>query len=285
VKPQYADRYYYVPDGLRLHYRDYPGSADRAPLLCLPGLTRNARDFANFAERYSSRFRVLLPEFRGRGGSDYDPIPSRYLPPTYASDIIELLDQLAISRAIFVGTSLGGLVTMIVAAKAPQRIAGAILNDVGPELSREGLDRIRSYVGKDVRFKDWDEVARALAANHANFADYKHSDWLAMARRTAREENGELRFDYDIAIAQPFRVAGPTPRLDMWPLFMALAQKPLLVLRGEDSDLLSAEAAEKMRRAAPNVNCATVPRVGHPPTLDEAEAVAAIDSFLEEVTD
>jgi pimeloyl-ACP methyl ester carboxylesterase len=279
----YGDGYYYVRDGLKLHYRDYPGRADRPPLLCLPGLTRNVRDFADFGERHAPRFRVLALEFRGRGESAYDPLPARYVPLTYAGDVIELLDQLGIARAIFVGTSLGGLVTMAVAAIAPQRIAAAILNDVGPELSQEGLDRIRSYVGKDVRFKSWDEAARAVAANHPNFAGYTHADWLRMAKRTAREENGEIRFDYDMAIALPFSTAGPTPQVDMWPLFVALAQKPLLVVRGENSDLLSAEASEKMASAAPNAIFAVIPGVGHAPHLGEPQARAATDAFLETV--
>ena len=131
---RYEDRYYVIRDGLRLHYRDYPGASTRPPLLCLHGLTRNARDWAEFAERYSPRFRVISLEFRGRADSDYDPLPARYNPLTYAGDVIELLDQLAIPQAIFVGTSLGGLVTMTIAAMAPQRIAAAILNDVGPDL-------------------------------------------------------------------------------------------------------------------------------------------------------
>jgi pimeloyl-ACP methyl ester carboxylesterase len=276
---RYEDGYYYVRDGLRLHYRDYPGSADRPPLLCLPGLTRNVRDFGDFAERYSPQYRVLALEFRGRGESANDPLPARYIPLTYAGDVIELLDQLGIARAIFVGTSLGGLVTMAVAAIAPQRIAAAILNDVGPELSQQGLDRIKSYVGRDARFKSWDETAKAIAATHSNDR-YSHADWVSMAKRTAREEDGEIRFDYDMSIALPFSVAGPTPQVDMWPLFVALAQKPLLVIRGANSDLLSAAAAEKMASAAPNVRFAVVPGVGHAPDLGEPEAVAAIDAFL-----
>src|SRR3954447_2903681 len=132
--PRFEDRYFTVRDGLRLHYRDYPGSADRPPLLCLHGLTRNSRDFADLAQRYSPRFRVLALDFRGRGGSDYDPLPLRYNPLTYAGDVIELLDQLAIGQAIFVGTSLGGLVTITVAAMAPQRIVATVLNDIGPDI-------------------------------------------------------------------------------------------------------------------------------------------------------
>ena len=140
----YEDRYFVVRDGLRLHYRDYPGSSQPPPILCLPGLTRNSRDFADFAERYSPKFRVLALEFRGRGGSEYDPQPMRYNPLTYADDVVQLLDSLDIDRAIFVGTSLGGLVTMTVAAKAPQRIAATILNDIGPDVAVNGVDRMLS---------------------------------------------------------------------------------------------------------------------------------------------
>lgn len=277
---RYEDRFFIVRDGLKLHYRDYPGSADKPPLLCLPGLTRNAKDFAELAERISPRFRMIAIEFRGRGNSDYDPIPARYLPPTYAHDVIELLDELAIPQAIFVGTSLGGLVTMLMAVMAPQRIAAAILNDIGPELSDVGIDRIKSYVGKDVRFNSWDEAARTIAANTQAFENYAHDDWVRMAKRNCREENGKIRFDYDPAIALPFNDSGSAPAFDMWPLFATLAQKPLLVIRGAKSDLLSAEALEKMRAAAPGMKSAIVPGVGHAPELNEPEAVEAIDAFL-----
>jgi len=278
---RYADCYFTVRDGLRLHYRDYPGAADKPPLLCLPGLTRNARDFAEFAERYSPRFRVIALDFRGRAASDYDPLPARYNPLTYAGDVIELLDQLGIAQAIFVGTSLGGLVTMVIAATAPQRIAAAIVNDVGPDVDPAGIDRILSYVGNDVRFKSWDEAAATIAANYGgNFERYTHADWLAMAKRNCREENGEVRFDYDMAIAEPFRTAGPAPQVDLWPLFAALGHKPLLVIRGEKSDLLTAQTAEKMKAVAPGMTLAVVPGVGHAPELNEPEAIAAIDEFL-----
>ena len=146
---QFCDESLTVVDGLRLHYRDYPAKTDKPPLLCLHGLTRNARDFADFSERYSLGRRVIALDFRGRGLSDYDPISARYNPLTYAGDVIQLLDTLMISEAVFVGTSLGGLVTMVIAAMTPQRINGAILNDVGPDIDPGGIERILSYVGKD----------------------------------------------------------------------------------------------------------------------------------------
>lgn len=277
----YQDRYFVVRDGLKLHYRDYQGSSDLPPLLCLHGLTRNSRDFAALANLYSPRFRVLALDFRGRGMSDYDPLPARYNVLTYAGDVIELLDRLAIPQAIFVGTSLGGLVTMTIAAMAPQRLAATILNDVGPDIDASGIGRILSYVGKDKRFNSWDEAAAAIATNYGSaFERYTHDDWVNMARRNCREEGGEIRFDYDMAIAEPFKTAGPAPQVDLGPLFAVLGQKPLLVVRGEKSDLLTAATAEKMKRLVPDVKLALVKGVGHAPELNEPEAVAAIDEFL-----
>jgi pimeloyl-ACP methyl ester carboxylesterase len=277
------DRTFTVADGLRLHFRDYPGASDRPPLLCLHGLTRNSRDFADFAARYSPDFRVITLDFRGRGQSEYDPQPLRYTPLTYAADVLQLLDFLAIEAAIFVGTSLGGLVAMVIAAMAPQRIAATILNDVGPDLSVSGLERIRSFVGKDVRFANWDEAAAAIAVNnHRLPATFSQADWVAMARRVCREESGEIRFDYDMAIAEPFNVSGAAPQVDLWPFFAAVAQKPLLVARGEHSDLLTADALAKMHAAAPQMQSVTVAGVGHAPMLNEPEAVAAIDEFLKQ---
>jgi pimeloyl-ACP methyl ester carboxylesterase len=281
---RFEDCYFTVRDGLRLHYRDYPGAAGKPPLLCLHGLTRNARDWSDFAERYSPGHRVIALDFRGRAGSDYDPIPARYMVPTYAGDVIEMLDQLGMPEAIFVGTSLGGLVTMAIAAMAPQRIRASILNDVGPDVDPAGIGRILSYVGKDVRFESWDAAADAIAANYgASFDRHTHEDWVKMAKRNCREDDGEIRFDYDMAIAEPFRTAGPTPQVDLWPFFAALGQKPLLVVRGAKSDLLTAETAARMRSVAPHMKLAVVPGVGHAPELNEPEAVAAIDEFLAEL--
>jgi pimeloyl-ACP methyl ester carboxylesterase len=275
---------YFTRDGLRLHYRDYPGSSDLPPLLCLHGLTRNAKDFAKVAERYSPQFRVIVPEFRGRGESEWDPVPARYQPLTYAQDVLQLLRELGVEKAIFIGTSLGGLVTMAVAAVEPGRIAATILNDIGPELSEAGLERIRTYVGKLMMFRNWDNAANALAAYNRQIpAAYTHEDWVTAARRVCREEPGKVIFDYDPAIRLAFNTAGAAPKVDLWPLYRVLGQKPLLAVRGEISDLLSASSAEKMRQAAPTAKFAVVPAVGHAPELDEPEAVTAIDAFLAEL--
>jgi pimeloyl-ACP methyl ester carboxylesterase len=272
-------------DGLKLFYRDYPGPSEQPPLLCLHGLTRNSRDFEDLADRYAGQWRVIVPDFRGRGMSDWDPQPERYLPTTYAADVLQLLDELGIDRAVFVGTSLGGLVTMLVASIQPQRIAAAVLNDVGPELDQRGLDRISSYVGRPVRFTTWDEAADYIAeVNRGLPATHTHADWLLAARRLCKEDGDGVIFDYDMAIAEPFKKrndGGAT--FDMWPLFRQLAQVPLLILRGENSDLLSAEAAQAMAEASPGAELVVVPGVGHAPSLTEPEAIAAIDRLLRRV--
>lgn len=274
---------YFTRDGLRLHYRDYPGPNDGPPLLCLHGLTRNARDFATFAESWSPRYRVLCLDFRGRGESDYDPIPQRYVPPTYAHDVIALLDHVGVADAVFVGTSLGGIVAMLVAVLDEDRIAATILNDVGPVLYDSGLDRIRDYVGRGAEsFATWDEVAAAVRAYQKGLpASWDESHWHEVVRRLASERSdGFIRFDYDPAIAVPFKTTA-TGAVDMWPLFQALARKPVLALRGEHSDLLTADGLAAMAQGSANVTAVTVPGMPHPPEMTEPEAVAAIDNFLE----
>lgn len=270
-------------DGLKLAYRDYPGSAERPPLVCLHGLTRNSRDFEAFAERFAGRYRVIAPDFRGRGLSDRDPQPERYNPKTYADDILQLLDELEIDRAVFVGTSLGGIVAMLIAATEPQRVAATILNDVGPELDLGGLDRIRNHTGRPVRFDDWDDAAsyardigRGLPASNGP------EDWKRAAKRLFTEDGDGIVLDYDMAIANVFdppKEEGP-PAFDMWPLYRQLGQFPLLIVHGEASDLLSAETAAAMVAAVPGAALVTVPGVGHPPDLTEPAATAAIDTFL-----
>ena len=280
------DRYWTSLDGLKLHFRDYDGPADRPPVLCLHGLTRNARDFESLADRISGDWRVIVPDFRGRGMSDYDPHPAQYLPPTYAADVLQLLDELEIGEAVFIGTSLGGLVTMIAAGFAPQRIAGALLNDVGPELTDAGLDRIREYVGKPRLFSSWDDAARQFAAEYSDrHPGYGHRQWVTFAKRVCRETDRGVEFDYDMAIAEPFKHLdeGATSAPDIWPLYRALAGRPLVILRGKQSDLFAPEIAEKMAKMVPAAELVTVPNVGHAPDFDEPESIAAVDRLLERV--
>jgi pimeloyl-ACP methyl ester carboxylesterase len=282
----WSDRYWTSRDGLTLHYRDYAGPDDRPPVLCLHGLTRNARDFEGLAKRLAGHWRVIAPDFRGRGLSEHDPIASRYLPPTYAADILQLLDELEIAQAVFVGTSLGGLVTMIIAGFAPQRIAAAVLNDVGPELDRAGIERIGGYVGKPLLFRDWDEAAAAFAGKYADVHPaYSKDEWLRYAKRVARETDRGIEFDYDMAIAEPFNAMDDKTATagNAWPLLAGLAGKPVLILRGEHSDLLTADVAARMKLLLPRAEVIAVPNVGHAPDFDEPESIAAVDRLLERV--
>jgi pimeloyl-ACP methyl ester carboxylesterase len=281
----YSDGYWWSKDGLRLHYRDYPGRKDRPPVLCFPGLTRNARDFADLAARLSGDWRVLCVEFRGRGESAYAKDPMSYAPLIYLQDVEALLAELKIEKFVAIGTSLGGIVTMLLAATDRGKLAGAVLNDVGPELNPQGLARIRSYVGKAAWYPTWMHAARAMAEANADvYPDYGIEEWLRMAKRLHRvSSQGRIVLDYDMKIAEPFRVPGNEAGPDMWPTIDALAGRPLLVVRGARSDILRAETADKMVARAPGTELVTVEQVGHAPTLDEPEAVAGIERLLAKV--
>ena len=281
---EWTDRYWTSGDGLRLHYRDYDGPADRLPLLCLHGLTRNGRDFEALAGRYAGQRRLIVPDFRGRGLSDHDPDTSRYLPPTYAADILQLLALVEIGQAVFVATSLGGIVTMIIATAAPDRIAAVILNDVGPELSDEGIERIKSYVGKPILFADWADAAARLRERHGTVhPGYDAAAWDRYARRVCRETERGVEFDYDMGIADNFQESDSMPAPDVWPFLRALAGKPVLLVRGANSDLLTPDTARRMVGELPGAELVTVPGVGHAPDLDEPEVIAGIDRLLERV--
>jgi pimeloyl-ACP methyl ester carboxylesterase len=281
---EWRDRFWNSSDGLRLHYRDYPGPADRPPILCLPGLTRNARDFEPVADRMAGEWRVIAVDFRGRGGSQHDPNPANYVPPTYAADVLKLLDQLGIADAVFFGTSLGGIVTMLLSTSDPERIAGAIINDIGPVIEEAGVERLRTYVGKGGAFRSWAEAAEATAArNRLVFPDYTADDWERFARRLASERpDGTIQSDYDMAIAQPFATSNGMGA-DPWRMVVGLADKPVLIVRGETSDLFSGETAQQMAEALPKAELVTVPGIGHAPYLDEPEAAAGIDRLLARV--
>lgn len=270
---------------MRLHARIYagPDSASAAPpLLCLPGLARNARDFEQLALHLAERRRVIVVEFRGRGESAYAKDPMTYVPLTYIQDVVALLDDLAIDRFAAIGTSLGGLVAMLMAANLPGRVVGAVLNDVGPELESAGLERIRDYIGAGGSQPTWIHAARAFAElNRAIYPGYDIHDWLRLTKRTHRlTPEGRIVTDYDKQIAAPLRVPeGGNAGLDLWPAYHALGDMPLLVLRGELSDILARAAAEKMAAALPMARLVEVPGVGHAPTMDEAEALTAIDRW------
>jgi pimeloyl-ACP methyl ester carboxylesterase len=284
--PGYEDGYWYSADGLRLHFRDYPGDPGRAPVLCVPGLTRNARDFECVAQRLAGKRRVIAVDLRGRGESDHAPDPYSYVPPVYLQDLGALIAEHCVRPVVLFGTSLGGLMAMLLSLTARPSLAGVLLNDVGPVLGETGMARIRSYVGHDPHFGSWDEAARMIADNHAGFfPDYGHADWLIWAHRVCREAEGAIRFDYDMGIAEPFNLPQPEPAFDLWPAFETLHGLPSLLVRAELSDVLEAETASEMVRRVPTMELVTLPRIGHAPTLEEPEAAAAIDRLLQSVDD
>lgn len=282
----WTDRFWYSAEGIRLHYRDYEGPRDKPPILCIPGLTRNARDFEPVAERYAGKWRVLCIDLRGRGLSEPDPEPSRYTPHYYVADILKLLDQEGIADAVFFGTSLGGICTMLLSSTDADRIAGAMLNDIGPEIDQSGVDRIGGYVGREVRFDSWDEAIAALTErNREVFPKWGPGEWQRFAHRIMYETPAGIEFQYDMRIADNFRVATEGPQGANWHLYETLAGRPILILRGERSDLLSAEIAEQMvEKLAIDAELVVVPDVGHTPNLEEPEAQAAMDRLLERVT-
>jgi pimeloyl-ACP methyl ester carboxylesterase len=281
----WTDGYWWSKDGLRLHYRDYPGPADKPPILCLPGLTRNARDFAAVADRLAGDGRLICVDLRGRGESAYAKDPMTYAPLTYLQDIEALIGELGLKRFIAFGTSLGGLLTMLLAGTGAERLAGAMLNDVGPTLEPAGIARIRTYVGKGGSWPTWLHAARAIAeTNGAAYPHYGLEEWLEMAKRLCRlTRAGRVVHDYDMKIAEPFKLPGGEAGVDLWPALDALKPVPSLLLRGARSDLLSEATAEEMARRLPLLECVTVPGVGHAPTLFEPESEAAIDRLLARV--
>ena len=269
-------------DGLTLRYRDHVGRDEHPPLLCIPGLTRNCRDFEPVAEAFAGERRVICVDLRGRGASDYAKDSASYQPLQYAADILALLNHLGLERVVAVGTSLGGIVIMLLAMQAPERLAGVVLNDVGPEIEAAGLARIRGYVGQGRSFPTWMHAARGLREQAgAAHPDFGISDWLRLAKRLmAVGPGGRIAFDYDMRIAEPFQTAEGTAPVDMWPAFRALAGRPVLSIRGELSDSLSAGTHERMAAELPGLQTATIPRTGHAPLLDEPEAQAALRHFL-----
>lgn len=279
---RFTNGYWWSNDGLRLHFRDYAGPADRPAVLCLHGLTRNARDWENVAERLAGEWRVIVPDLRGRGESAYARDAMSYVPLTYLQDVEALLDQLDLPRIVAFGTSLGGILTMLLAATDRDRIAGALLNDVGPELDPVGLGRIRGYVGKQVSHPTWMHAARHVAEGNGDaYPTYQVQDWLRMAKRLYKlNSSGRIQLDYDMRIAEPFRVPGNEAGPDMWAAYDALAGKPVAVVRGGLSDILPRRVAEAMADRVAGAELTTVADVGHAPTLEEPAATAAIDRLL-----
>ena len=276
------DLVWWSADGLRLHARDYPGDADALPVVCLPALTQNERAFTDLAQRLAGRRRVIAVSFRGRGESGYAKDPMTYVPLTYAQDVAALVAEAGIGRFVAVGTALGGIVTMLLAGMMPGRIAGAVLNDIGPVIEPAGLGRIRATAGRPSTWATWMHAARCVQEQYGEiYPDWRVEDWLAMAKRLHRLNNsGRIVLDYDMKIAEPFRVPGSEAGPDMWRALAALGDAPVLVVRGGRSDILAARTAERMVATLPDAELLTLPGVGHAPTLGEPAVQGAVDRLL-----
>lgn len=273
-------------DGLELFVREYrpDGAPVGSPVLCVPGLTRNHRDFASLAASLATTHRVLTPDLRGRGQSGWDANPANYQPLVYVGDLVTVLAALGVPRVFWIGTSLGGLLAMMAAAMRPGLLAGVVLNDIGPEIDPAGAARIASYVGQLPPVRSWDDAAaQARLVNGAALPDFTEADWLRFARCAYRDDgNGVPVPDMDPRIGDAVRTAaGPVP--DMWPLFRALAAVPTLAIRGALSDILSAATLERMRQQKPDLETLVLPGRGHAPTLDEPDCRTAIRRLLDRV--
>jgi len=246
------------------------------------GLTRNSADFAWIAAQLARSRRVISVDQRGRGRSDYDPTPSNYTPAVYVGDMFRLLDELGLERVILIGTSMGGLMAMLMANMQPARFPGIVMNDIGPELDPAGLARIKSYVGRSRPVETWeDAVAQTREINGAAFPDYSEAQWLRFTRGLYREVDGRPQPAHDAALAQPLlEEGGAAVPPDLWPLFENMASIPMLLLRGELTDLLAPACVARMRELSPALRVVEVANRGHAPMLDEPEAAAAIDDFL-----
>jgi pimeloyl-ACP methyl ester carboxylesterase len=278
-----ASEYWFdSPEGLRLFSRVYPGPRLKGPVVvCLHGLMRNSRDFEDLATHLATRYRVVAPDVRGRGLSARDPNFNNYQIPVYLKDLLLLFTGLGVERATIIGTSMGGLMAMVLAAMQPDLVAGIVLNDVGPELDPQGLERIRSYAGRSPAVSSWPEaVAQVRGIYGVVWPGLSDERWETIARRSFRANaRGLPEADADPKVAEPLRdpkAAAP----NLWPLWGALAAVPMLAIRGATSDVLSASTLERMQREKPRLKVLTVANRGHTPLLDEPECVVAIDDFL-----
>lgn len=285
-----ADRYVSAPDGLRLHYVEYGSASDAgAPIVCLPGLTRTAEDFEALARALAfggrKRRRVLALDYRGRGGSEWDRNWENYNLGVENADILSLLDAAEIHEAIVIGTSRGGLHAMTFAATRPTLLKAVVLNDVGPVVEPLGLMRIKSYVGKMPTPRNWAEaVDISKSTMSAHFTALSEQDWEGYARRTFEEKDGKFVGRSDPKIARTLAEIGPDmKRIELWPQFEAMAQVPTLVVRGENSDLLSAATLDEMLRRCPNCESWIVPGQGHAPLLTDMVTIERIRTFVERI--
>lgn len=274
-------------DGTRIFVELHGGPSTALPLLCLPGLTRNSRDFEPVVAHFAAERPVLTIDFRGRGRSDYAADPLTYRPDVELADTITVLAAFGIARVALLGTSRGGIVGMLMAAQHPEILAGLFLNDIGPRIEPASLLRILGYVGVPVRFTDWESAARAYADTAPGFSNVKPEQWLTAVKRayTTNAEAGIVP-NYDMRLAATLPSADDVraeKTAELWPLLPALAQIPVTCLRGTGSDLLSEETLHKLKSALPNAETVVVPDRGHAPFLDEPESLAALQRWLARV--
>ena len=277
-----AEYWFDSHDGRRLFSRVYAAPVAGAPVvLCLHGLMRNSRDFEELATHLAARCRVIVPDIRGRGFSARDPDPNNYQIPIYLRDALLLLAGLGASRVTVVGTSMGGLMAMVLAAMQPGLVAGIVLNDIGPEVDPAGLERIRGYAGKGAPVRSWGEaIVQARSTYGSVWPGLSDERWEKIVRLSYRADaQGVPQVDADPRIAD---VAGKSRSVapDLWPLWGSLAKLPMLAIRGAHSDILSAATLARMQREKPDLKVVTVANRGHAPMLDEPQCVAAIDEFL-----
>lgn len=276
--------FFRTDDGLNVYFRDFGGQNDGTPIICLPGLTRNSRDFEDLANYLADRRRVLTIDFRGRGFSDHDPNWKNYHPGTYVNDVWTLLDSLDIPKVIVVGTSLGGLCAMAMAAQHGERLAGVVMNDIGPEINPAGLARVQEYTGRVEPVSTWQEAAGQTRQIYGEWLPgLTDKDYEKMAWKAYREDdNGVPRLDIDNNIGRAVRDVG-AQKGDPWQFYAALKDKPVTLLWGVLSDILTEDIIDKMKMAKPDLDVIPVPNRGHVPLLDEPECLAAIDEFIEKV--
>ncbi len=277
----YTESFWSSHDGLRLYARTYAGPGNWAPtVLCLHGLTRNSRDFEDLAPHLQRRGRVIVPDVRGRGRSARDPNPQNYQPAIYLQDIIALLDAVGAPRVTVIGTSMGGILAMMLASGHRDRVAAIVLNDIGPEADPAGIERIKGYAGRLPPPKNWDDAIAQTKIMFGNaWPNLSAERWSALARRGYREDGGVLSVDADPMIGEMLRAA-PAATATLWPFWKPLRGLPMLAIRGAQSDILSAATFAKMKAENSELVQFEVPQRGHAPLLDEPECIEAIDAFL-----
>jgi len=260
-------------------YTEWPGPSGAPTLLCVHGLTRNGKDFDAIAENLSARYRVICPDMPGRGRSERLKNPAEYAYTTYAQDCVALIARLDVETVDWLGTSMGGIIGMMVAAQSGNPIRKLVLNDIGPYLAKEGLERIGSYVGLDPRFESLEAFEAAIRKLAAPFGPLTDEQWRKMAADMAEPKpGGGWGFAYDPRIADAFK-AGPIKDIDMWPMWDSI-RSPTLVLRGADSDLLTHQTAEEMTRRGPKAKLIELAGIGHAPALLSEDQIGAIRDFL-----